>query len=302
MKNTKLFITGSESFVGKEVIKFCQKNSYKYLAIDKNAKNTKYTKKFDIRSGKIHKIIPKNCVVIHLAAISNNNDFDKNPLEGMNINIDGTINLFLNAKKKNCKKFIFASTEWVYGDQSFILPKDENVTIDIQKLHSKYAISKILAETYLKTINYTNLILLRFGIIYSSKRSRGSAVESIFSKINSNNVIEIGSKLTSRRFVSLNDIVKGIFKAVKFEQKNGKSSCNVFNLTGNKLITLKEIINKSMNVHKKKVEIIEKDTKSSSIRNIINIKAKKKLKWSPKSKLIDDLKELKKYINKNSIH
>ena len=160
MTKSKLFITGSESFVGKAVIDYCNKKSYEYLAIDLNAKNTSKTRKFDIRDKNIHKIIPHNSIIIHLAAISNNHDFDKDPIKGMEVNLDGTINLFLNAKKKKCKKFIFASTEWVYGDQSVPFPMNEEHSIDIQKIKSKYALSKLLTEIYLKSINFTNLIFL----------------------------------------------------------------------------------------------------------------------------------------------
>jgi nucleoside-diphosphate-sugar epimerase len=297
MIESKLFITGSESFVGKAVIDYCNKKSYKYLAIDLNAENSLNTKKFDIRNKNIYKIIPKNSIIIHLAAISNNLDFDKDPVKGMEVNLDGTINLFLNAKKKKCKKFIFASTEWVYGDQSLPFPMNEESSIDIQKIKSKYALSKILTEIYLKSINFTNLVFLRFGIIYSSHRSGGSAVESIFSNLIKNNHIHIGSKSTARRFIHLDDIVEGIFKAVRFKQKE-KVNLNIFNLTGNELITLNKIIKLSSILIKKKFIISETSAKNASIRNIVNTKAKKILKWKPKSKMIQDLNKLKNFLSK----
>ena len=140
---------------------------------------------------------------------------------------------------------------WVYGDQSVTFPMNEEHSIDIQKIKSKYALSKLLTEIYLKSINFTNLIFLRFGIIYSSHRSGGSAVESIFSNLIKDNKISIGSKKTSRRFIHLDDIVKGIFKAVKFNQKQ-KINLSIFNLTGNKLITLNKIIKLTSKILKKK--------------------------------------------------
>ena len=33
------------------------------------------------------------------------------------INVNGTINLLKACSKKKCKQFIFASTEWVYGER-----------------------------------------------------------------------------------------------------------------------------------------------------------------------------------------
>ena len=69
-----LFITGSESFIGKELIKRCIKNKIKYFGVDLTSKNTKNLKKIDIRDKNIKKYIPKNSSIIHLAAISKNND------------------------------------------------------------------------------------------------------------------------------------------------------------------------------------------------------------------------------------
>ena len=137
---------------------------------------------------------------------------------------------------------------------------------------------------------------MRFGIIYSSHRSGGSAVESIFSNLIKDSKICIGSKKTSRRFIHLDDIVEGIFKAVKFNQKP-KINLSIFNLTGNELITLNKIIKLKSKILKKKIFITESNEKNASIRNIVNTKAKKILKWKPNSRMAEDLKKLKNFLN-----
>ena len=40
-----LFITGSESFIGKNLIKECKKKKINYFGVDIKARNTKTTKK-----------------------------------------------------------------------------------------------------------------------------------------------------------------------------------------------------------------------------------------------------------------
>ena len=60
MNNKTLFITGCESFIGKFLIKECIKKNIKYFGIDINTKNTKYTKKMDLRDRKLDKYITKN--------------------------------------------------------------------------------------------------------------------------------------------------------------------------------------------------------------------------------------------------
>ena len=69
-----LFITGSESFIGKRLIEICKKNNIKYFGVDTNTKNTPNSKKLDIRDKNLHKYIPINSTVIHIAAISNDKD------------------------------------------------------------------------------------------------------------------------------------------------------------------------------------------------------------------------------------
>ena len=45
----KYFITGCESFVAKNLIKELQKRKISYFGVDYNCKNTKTTKRIDIR-------------------------------------------------------------------------------------------------------------------------------------------------------------------------------------------------------------------------------------------------------------
>ena len=59
---------------------------------------------------------PNKSTIIHLAAISKDKDCNANPNLCIDVNINGTLNLIHAAKKKSIKNFIFASSEWVYGD------------------------------------------------------------------------------------------------------------------------------------------------------------------------------------------
>ena len=113
-----IFITGCESFIGKFLVKECIKKNIKYFGVDINAKNTKFTKKIDLRDRDLEKFIPKKSTIIHLAAISKNKLCIKNPNLAMDVNINGTINLINAAKKRGVKKFIFASSIWVYGEKN----------------------------------------------------------------------------------------------------------------------------------------------------------------------------------------
>ena len=67
----KLFITGTESFVGKELIKQCQTEKYKLSGCDRDEPSDPRFCKADIRSENILDIIPENVdAIVHLAALS----------------------------------------------------------------------------------------------------------------------------------------------------------------------------------------------------------------------------------------
>ena len=88
-----LFITGSESFIGKKLIEICKKNKISYFGVDGNTKNNSNSKKIDIRDKNLFKYIPYNSTIIHLAAISNNKDCDSKPYLCIDVNVNGTLNL-----------------------------------------------------------------------------------------------------------------------------------------------------------------------------------------------------------------
>ena len=113
----KVLITGSESFLGHFLKIKLKKNKIKYYGIDQ-VKN-KETKKCNILSKKLVKNIEnKTTSIIHLAAISSSKDLEKTPEKAFDVNVKGTINLLKAASQNNVRQIIFASTEWVYGEES----------------------------------------------------------------------------------------------------------------------------------------------------------------------------------------
>ena len=286
-----IVITGSESFVGKELISQL-KNNYKIIGFDTvNTKSNEYIfHQIDIRNSNIEELIPENAdAVIHLAALSRDPDCKGKSFECFDINVMGTLNLIRAAIKKNVRQFIFASSEWVYNEFKEDEIKDEESFIDISKHTSEYALSKLVSESNLRQINqqgFRNITILRFGIIYGPRPNSLSAVESIFNSIKSKNEIQVGSLRNGRRFVHVTDIAKGITKAI------GVEGFNIINLTSEKVITLGDIIQKSQKILNKSIKVIETNPENINVRNPSNAKAKRILGWSPEIDIENGLKSL----------
>ena len=111
-----ILITGSSSYIGKNLITVFEKNKVDYVGIDISKPYTKKCFKIDIENPRLDLIIKKKInFIIHLAAISSDQMSIKDPISSYRINVFGSINLINFAEKKKIKNFIFASSEWVYG-------------------------------------------------------------------------------------------------------------------------------------------------------------------------------------------
>jgi len=292
----KIVVTGSESFVGKELISQSKKNGIQIIGLDLiNANEKDYEfYQVDIKSSKINDIIPENVdAIVHLAALSRDPDCKGKAYNCFNINVMGTLNVINAAILKNVKQFIFASSEWVYDEFIKREEKDEDSSINIANHSSEYALSKLVSEVNLRQ-QYNNgfcpTTILRFGIIYGPRKDNWSAVESVSSSVKNQNEVTVGSLKTGRRFIHVSDIARGIIKSI------GLSGFNIINLTGNKIITLDDVIQKSQSIFGKSVKVIEKNSSQISIRNPSNKKAKKMLNWEPQIDLEQGIESLREFL------
>lgn len=288
----KLFITGSESFVGKELISQCKRSGIDIVGIDLvSARSPEYEfTKMDINSPQVSDVIPANVdAVIHLAALSRDSDCKNNAYSCFRANVMGTLNIIEATKLKNAKQFVFASSEWVYDNFPGGVIKDEEAIIDITKLTSEYALSKFVSEQNLRQ-QYDNgfcpTTILRFGIIYGPRRNNWSAVESLMSAVKNKNEVEVGSLRSGRRFIHVTDICMAICQSV------GLAGLNVLNLTADSVITLGAIIEKSKTLLEKSPLVKEMKPNDINIRNPSNEKAKKLLQWEPKIGINEGLRTL----------
>lgn len=283
----KLFVTGSASFVGKRLFERCKELGIEVVGIDSIASEQPNSTKADIRDAAIAALIPEDAVVVHLAAISRDPDCRADPRGAFDINVNGTLNVIAAAEKRKARQLIFASSEWVYGDVSNDGVQVEDQVIDVTTMKSEYALTKIVGEQCLKLVcKLPAVTVLRFGIIYGPRPSNWSAVEALFNTVKDKDVVSVGSLATGRRFIHIDDIVEGILRAV------GRTGFEIFNLSGDEIVTLGDVIKQSAAILGKNPKIEEKNAQVVSVRNPENAKALKVLGWAPKIKLKEGLATL----------
>lgn len=292
----KIIVTGSESFVAKELIAQCLAKGIEVFGFDfAKASDLPYEfKKGDINDPKIGDIFPENAdAIIHLAALSRDPDCAGKPYECFMTNVMGTLNLMRVAQAKGVKQFVFASSEWVYekfvGDEE----KDEESLIDIAGHTSEYALSKLVSEANLREQYKRGFIpttIFRFAIIYGPRKVGWSAVESVMSSVKKSDAVTVGSLKSGRRFVHVKDIASGIIMGL------GRNDFQIINLAGDEMVRMGDIIRESEKILNKKVTVTESNASAVSVRNPSNKKAKSLLGWSPKVTLAEGLKTLVPYL------
>jgi len=258
---SRVVIVGASGFIGQSVLEYSKEWQVSPIGLDLvgDYENFEF---FDIVNS-IENPFLSGDIVIFLAAISSDHDFARNPENGFRTNIEGAVRTIEMAIKAKAKKFIFCSTEWVYGNNVESLMDESNIP-NYSTLKSDYAKSKLLIEYVVKGLS-SNLIettVARLGIVVGRKRSNGSALEQIIKDLKFKGSTEVGSKLTARRYIFVEDVAAALFKMSMI------ATPQVINVTGNELVTFQNIINLYREITGIEVEVKEKAQSNYSVRNV----------------------------------
>lgn len=239
--------------------------------------------------------------VIHLAAIAGVRNSIEKPLEYVDVDIKGTVNLLDMCKKYNISKFVFASSSSVYGHNKIPFSEEDHLGLQL----SPYAASKYCGEMFCRTYNLLYRIpiaCLRFFTVYGPRQRPDMAIYKFTKLIDEGMEIMVyGNGESSRDYTYIDDIVTGIIAAMNL-------SCDfeIFNLGSSKTIKILDLIGLIENSLNKKAKIKFADTQAGdALYTFADIKKSNEiLGYSPKvyiedgiNKFIDWYKNTKLVIN-----
>lgn len=288
----KVVITGSQSFIGKVLETTLKAQGHEVFGVDSVAADGANSIAADIRDPSLADRLPEMDAMIHLAAISREPDCAADPRLAFDVNVTGTANLLMAARKRNARQVVFASSEWVYGDVANDAVQSEETVIDPAAVRNEYAATKLAGEMALNVAVRRGLeggTVLRFGIVYGPRKANWSAVEALVNTARTSDTVTVGSLATARRFIHVRDIASGITAAL------GRSGFEIFNLAGDRLVTLGDVIEAARSRLGKQLQVAERDASAISIRNPVNDKVKRELRWAPQTSLQDGVAELLEY-------
>jgi UDP-glucose 4-epimerase len=243
----------------------------------------------------ISKYVAGTDVIFHLAALPRLQRSLDEPWQTHRVNVNGTLNLLLEAKKHKVKRFIFSSSSSVYGNKNKI-PFKENMTPDPLV---PYSLHKLIAEDYCKMFSKiwrVETISLRYFNVYGPNMNPNSPYSNLlpkFIKLISQGKTPVinGTGTHTRDFTYISDVVEANILAAE-----SKLSGEIFNIGFGRGISVNSVVKILGKLMGKKVKVVHgpariepKDTLSSCQ------KAKKLLGWVPKVNFEDGLKLMLKF-------
>lgn len=289
----KILITGSAGFIGSALKVLLEKVGIETVLYDIRDNPKDDVKDFPRFRSKIKNIEG----VIHLAAVSRVKIAQENPLECIQTNIGGTINILDAARQEmvNGKPpwIIFGSSREVYGEPKTLPVTEESPRNAI----NIYGISKVTGEDLCKmyTEHYRlKTRVLRFSNVYTGLKDQLDRVipKFILQALKDEDLVINGTGEQLFDFTYINDTIQAIYACIE-EVLKSNNPFDHFNISSGKPVTLREL-----------AELIIKKTDSNSHLKFTKsrsydvnkfyadpIKAKRNLKFFPKI-LIDEGIEL----------
>ena len=232
--------------------------------------------------------------VIHLAAALGVQKTDNQPLNCLDVNIQGTINVLDVCVKKKIKKVIISSSSEVYGDH-----KGKKISeIDEVIPKSVYAISKLAGEEYIKS--YAKKYGLKYNIcrffnVYGFGQKPDFVIPIFFKDSLKKKTISVyGNGNQVRSFCNVYDAAKGMLKILE----NGKNK-QIYNIGNDKEpISIKNLAKKVKKITNNNTRIKFVNYKNSDREKTRDIfyrspnidKARKEILYEPSVSLDEGLK------------
>jgi UDP-glucuronate 4-epimerase len=186
--------------------------------------------------------------IVHLAARAGVRPSIEQPALYTDVNINGTVVLLEIARQRHIKKFVFASSSSVYGNNKKVpFSEDDNVDFPI----SPYAATKKAGELICHTYHHLygmGMTCLRFFTVYGPRQRPDLAIHKFARLIEEGQPIPIYGDGTMRRdFTYIDDIINGVVAAL-----DQCAAYQIYNLGESRPICVSDLVTEIENALGKK--------------------------------------------------
>jgi len=290
----KYLVTGGAGFIGSHIAEELIKRGHDVRIIDnfltgKRENIASFLDNIEFIEGDIRDV--DTCrqslegvdFVLHQAALPSVPRSIEDPILTSEINIEGTLNLLVASRDAGIKKFVFASSTAVYGDDPR-LPKEEGME---GTPLSPYAVSKITGEKYCQVFSQIYdlpTICLRYFNVFGPRQdpfSQYAAVVPNFitKMLKGESPTIFGDGEQSRDFTYVSNVVGANLLAAEAQNVSGE----IFNIACGERITVNSLAIKINELLGKDISPVHDEPRPGDIgHSLADIsKARKMLKYEP---------------------
>ena len=231
-------------------------------------------------------------LVYHLGALISIPYSYIHPVEVVETNVMGTVNVLQAGRDAGVERIVHTSSSEVYGT-ALRVPIDEDHPLQGQ---SPYSASKIgadkLAESYYRAFDLPVVTLRPFNT-YGPRQSARAIVPTIVSQVLTSNVIRLGNLQARRDLTYISDTVSGFIKCGETANIEGQT----INLGAGEEVTVGELVSKIVAITGKQVDIQIEESRlrpeKSEVQRLLsdNRLARQRLGWMPAVSLEQGLRE-----------
>jgi UDP-N-acetylglucosamine 4-epimerase len=238
--------------------------------------------------------------VIHLAALGSVPLSMSEPLLCHEINVTGTLNLMLVAQRAGVRRFVYASSSAVYGDDALPMKREDSLGRPL----SPYAASKYMNEVYATTMRVCHgleTVGLRFFNVFGPRQDPKGAYAAVIpcwiSQMENGEPVFInGDGENTRDFCFVRDVVQALLLASTTENEAAFGSA--FNVGLGRATNLNELFETIRTLvvartGKKVPDVIRRDFRAGDIRHSCadTTRVTEVLGFAPEYSLMSGLRE-----------
>lgn len=229
--------------------------------------------------------------VFHLGALISIPYSYLHPVEVVESNVIGTLNVLTAGRECAVERIVHTSTSEVYGT-ALRVPIDEDHPLQGQ---SPYSASKIgadkLAESFYRSFDLPVVTLRPFNT-YGPRQSARAVIPTIVTQALTGPVVRLGNLQTRRDLTYVADTVGGFLRVAQVPGIEGQT----FNLGSGQEITIGDLAQEILSLIGRPVEILVEPSRlrppKSEVQRLLsdNSRARERLGWKPKTSLTSGLR------------
>lgn len=246
----RFFISGVNGFIGKALANKLLQEGHSVKGIGKSpyseVKGVDYFS-CDVCDKNALKVNSEGCeIFIHLAAITAHEEIVNKPMETLEVNIEGTLNMLKAFSFNQGKHFIYFSTGKVYGNFESLPLKESMPAKPINILGKSKYICEQLVDFQSFIDQQSSFSILRVFNIYGQGQKESFLVPTIIKQIEKQLsekkqciTIKLGDIKARRDYLDRDDLVKATMQIIK---NGGTKGLNIFNVGSGKGCSAEEIV------------------------------------------------------------